>query len=128
MYEIGRVFRNEGIDLQHNPEFTTIESYEAFADYTDVMKMVEELVSSSAEHLNGTMKLEYGDQTLDFTPPWPRMNLREKIISESGIDFLVHDSVESLKSAMANIGIDVSHQVSWAGLMDKLISEKIEPT
>ena len=128
VYEIGRVFRNEGIDLQHNPEFTTMESYEAFADYADVMKMVEELVSSSAKHLNGTMKLEYGDKKLDFTPPWPRMNLREKIISESGIDFLVHDSVESLKSAMANIGIDVSHQVSWAGLMDKLISEKIEPT
>ena len=128
VYEIGRVFRNEGIDLQHNPEFTTMESYEAFADYSDVMKMVEDLVSSSAAHLNGSMKLEYGDKVLDFTPPWPRMNLREKIISESGIDFLEHDSVDSLKSAMANIGINVTQQVSWAGLMDKLISEKVEPS
>ena len=74
------------------------------------------------------MKLEYGDKVLDFTPPWPRMNLREKIISESGIDFLEHDSVDSLKSAMANIGINVTQQVSWAGLMDKLISEKVEPS
>ena len=128
VYEIGRVFRNEGIDLQHNPEFTTMESYEAFADYNDVMKMVEELVSSSAEYLNSSMKLEYGDQTLDFTPPWPRMNLRQKIITESGIDFLEHNTVESLKSAMGNIGINVTQQVSWAGLMDKLISEKVEPS
>ena len=86
VYEIGRLFRNEGIDHDHNPEFTTMESYEAFADYTDVMKMVEELVSSSAEYLNGSMKLEYGDQTLDFTPPWPRMNLREKMIPNWYLD------------------------------------------
>ena len=128
VYEIGRVFRNEGLDQQHNPEFTTMESYEAFSDYNDVMVMVEELVSLLAEEITGSSKVSYGDDVLDFTPPWPRLNLREKIISESGIDFLQHEDIQSLKNAMQNIGIDVSNQVSWGGLLDKLISDKVEPT
>ena len=128
VYEIGKVFRNEGIDQQHNPEFTTMESYEAFSDYNDVMLMVEELVSLLAIEIAGSTKVTYGDHILDFTPPWPRLNLREKIISKSGIDFLKHLEVESLKDEMQDIGIDVSNQVSWGGLLDKLISEKVEPT
>jgi lysyl-tRNA synthetase class 2 len=128
VYEIGRVFRNEGLDQQHNPEFTTMESYEAFSDYTDVMIMVEELVSSCAMTLNGSMQTLYGNESLDFSPPWPRINLRDKIIKESGIDFFEHEDIPSLKSAMSNIGIDITHQVSWAGLIDKLISEKVEPS
>ena len=128
VYEIGRVFRNEGLDQQHNPEFTTMESYEAFSDYNDVMVMVEELVSLLAGEITGSSKVSYGDDVLDFTPPWPRLNLREKIISESGIDFLQHEYIQSLKNAMQNIGIDVSNQVSWGGLLDKLISDKVEPT
>ena len=128
VYEIGRVFRNEGLDQQHNPEFTTMESYEAFSDYNDVMVMVEELVSLLAGEITGSSKVSYGDDVLDFTPPWPRLNLREKIISESGIDFLQHEDIQSLKNAMQNIGIDVSNQVSWGGLLDKLISDKVEPT
>ena len=128
VYEIGRVFRNEGLDQQHNPEFTTMESYEAFSDYNDVMVMVEELVSLLAGEITGSSKVSYGDDVLDFTPPWPRLNLREKIISESGIDFLQHEDIQSLKNAMQSIGIDVSNQVSWGGLLDKLISDKVEPT
>ena len=128
VYEIGRVFRNEGLDQQHNPEFTTMESYEAFSDYNDVMVMVEELVSLLAGEITGSSKVSYGDDVLDFTPPWPRLNLREKIISESGIDFLQHEDIQSLKNAMHNIGIDASNQVSWGGLLDKLISDKVEPT
>ena len=128
VFEIGRVFRNEGIDQQHNPEFTTMESYEAFADYNDVMVMVENLVSQSAIAINQTAKVEFGDSTLDFTPPWPRIDLRTKIIDETGIDFLEHTNSDSLKNAMQAIGINVSQQVSFAGLLDKLISDKIEPT
>ena len=96
VFEIGRVFRNEGIDQQHNPEFTTMESYEAFADYNDVMVMVENLVSQSAIAINQTAKVEFGDSTLDFTPPWPRIDLRTKIIDETGIDFLEHTNSDSL--------------------------------
>ena len=92
------------------------------------MVMVEELVSLLAGEITGSSKVSYGDDVLDFTPPWPRLNLREKIISESGIDFLQHEDIQSLKNAMQNIGIDVSNQVSWGGLLDKLISDKVEPT
>ena len=128
VFEIGKVFRNEGIDQQHNPEFTTMESYEAFVDYKDVMEMVENLVSYCATELTGSPKVNYSDITLDFTPPWPRFNLREKIIEVSGIDFLEHTNIDSLKKAMTKININISNQVSWGGLLDKLISEKLEPT
>ena len=128
VYEIGRVFRNEGVDQQHNPEFTTMESYEAFADYNDVMSMVENMVSHSAEELTGSMKVTFGKDNLDFTPPWPRISRHKKIIEESGIDFFEHDTVDSLSKAMRDMGIDVSQQVSWGGLLDKLISEKVEPS
>tara|TARA_B100000029_G_scaffold134807_1_gene129188 strand:+ start:695 stop:2170 length:1476 start_codon:yes stop_codon:yes gene_type:complete len=127
VFEIGRVFRNEGIDQQHNPEFTTMESYEAFSDYNDVMVMVENLVYECAIALNNSGEVTLGNLTLDFTPPWPRIDLRKKMIEESGIDFLEYHDENSLKASMENIGIDVSKQVSFAGLLDKLISEKIEP-
>jgi lysyl-tRNA synthetase class 2 len=128
VFEIGRVFRNEGVDLQHNPEFTTMESYEAFSDYNDVMEMVEQLVSMAAKTLHGSETVTYGDEELKFSPPWPRIDLREKIIEVSGIDFFDHSELDSLKTAMSKAGVDVSQQVSWSGLLDKLISDKVEPT
>jgi len=127
VFEIGRVFRNEGVDLQHNPEFTTMESYEAFSDYNDVMEMVEQLVSMTAKTLHGSETVTYGDEELKFSPPWPRIDLREKIIEVSGIDFFDHSELDSLKTAMSKAGVDVSQQVSWSGLLDKLISDKVEP-
>ncbi|MCY4653410.1 MAG: lysine--tRNA ligase [Dehalococcoidia bacterium] len=127
VYEIGRIFRNEGIDANHNPEFTTMESYEAFADYNDVMSLVEELVSTVAAEVTGSAVVEYGDNSIDFTPPWPRLSLVEQIGKFSGINILEHQEVESLKLEMEANGIDVSNQVSWAGLVDKLISTRVEP-
>jgi lysyl-tRNA synthetase class 2 len=128
VYEIGRIFRNEGVDLTHNPEFTMMESYESFTDYEGVMKMVEDMVQTVAMKVIGSPIVEYDGHRLDFTPPWPRLSLREEIKKYSGIDFLDHDDIESLKSAMADIDIDVSQQMSWPGLMDKLISSKVEHT
>ena len=113
VYEIGRIFRNEGLDANHNPEFTTMESYEAFADYNDVMRLVEELVSTVAAEVTGSVVVGYGDLSIDFTPPWPRLSLVEQIRKYSGIDILEHQQVDSLKEEMAANGIDVSNQVSW---------------
>ena len=127
VYEIGRIFRNEGIDQHHNPEFTTMESYESFADYNDIMALVEELVSTVANEVAGSSAVSYGDHTIDFTPPWPRVKLVEEIEEFSGIDILEHQNVESLKNAMAARGIPIENQVSWAGLVDKLISTSVEP-
>lgn len=126
VYEIGKIFRNEGVDLTHNPEFTTMESYEAFADYNDVMSMVEEMVHAVALEVVGSAVVEFDGHRLDFTPPWPRLSLLAEIKKQSGIDFLDHPDIESMKAAMADIGIDVGQQMSWPGLMDKLISSKVE--
>ena len=128
VYEIGKIFRNEGIDLTHNPEFTSMESYEAFADYNDVMEMVEQMVSGIAQEVLGSTVVDFDGERIDFTPPWPRLSLREQIRKNSGIDFLDHPDIESLKTAMADNGIDVSQQLSWPGLMDKLISSRVEDT
>ena len=127
VYEIGRIFRNEGVDFYHNPEFTMMESYEAFADYGDVMEMVEEMVSAIAQEVLGTAVVEFEGHMIDYTPPWPRLDLREQVIEHSGIDFLEYDDIESLRTAMQAAGVDVSQQVSWGGMLDKLISSKVEP-
>lgn len=129
VFEIGRLFRNEGVDHDHNPEFTTIESYEAFADYRDVMKMVEEMVSSVAQMVTGSMVLPATDHRpeIDLTPPWPRLDLREQIIEKTGIDFLESDDVESLSGAMRDRGIHVEPGATWGRLLDKVISSSVEP-
>ena len=127
VYEIGRIFRNEGIDTNHNPEFTTMESYEAFADYNDVMRLVEELVSTVAIEVTGGTVVEYGGNAIDFAPPWPRLGLVDQVAEHSGIRILDHQNVDSLKGEMQLAGIDVANQVSWAGLVDKLISTAVEP-
>ena len=113
--------------MTHNPEFTTMESYEAFADYADVMEMVEQLVFTMAQEVLGSPTVEFEGTTIDLTPPWPRLNLREEIKRRSGIDFMEASDIESLKSEMAAIGLDVGHQMSWGGLLDKLLSDTVEP-
>jgi len=104
-----------------------MESYEAYADYNDVMKMVENLFGQIVFNVKGTYEIPYGENQLNFKPPWKRLNLKETLIKKSGIDFNSCSDVETLKSEMSKIGIDVGNQLSWAGLMDKLISEKLEP-
>jgi len=127
VYEVGRIFRNEGLSLTNNPEFTSMESYESFADYNDVMSMVEEMVHTLAGEVLSSGTVEYDGQRIDFTPPWPRLNLREEIMKRTGIDFLEAADIESLRAAMLDLGLEVGRQVSWGGLMDKLISSAVEP-
>ena len=127
VYEIGKVFRNEGLDFYHNPEFTMMESYQAFADYEQVMTMVESLVHDLALSVTGDSKFEFENNTIDLTPPWKRLDLREAIKSESGIDYLEHLEIESLSEQMKQKNLDPGVQTTWAGLMDKLISLVIEP-
>ena len=127
VYEIGKVFRNEGLDFYHNPEFTMMESYQAFVDYEQVMIMVESLVHELALSLTGNSKFEFENNTIDLTPPWKRLDLREVIKSASGIDYLDHLEIESLSGEMNKKGLDTGAQTIWAGLMDKLISLVIEP-
>ena len=128
VYEIGRIFRNEGISTRHNPEFTTLESYEAYADYNDVMKMVEEMVSYIAREVLGTNEVRFAGDTIDFSPPWQRVSLREKVEEGCGIDFEEHPDEDSLRRRIEAIGLDVSGIKGRGKLIDRLISTHVEPS
>ena len=128
VYEIGRVFRNEGIDQDHNPEFTLLETYEAYADYTDVMEMVEEMVSTVAVEVLGTTIIDYRDQTIDFMPPWDRINFSEAIQKYSGIDpeLYLHAPIQALVDEAKRRGYDLGAVPSFK-VFDKLFSLTVEP-
>ena len=127
VYELGRIFRNEGISTRHNPEFTMLESYEAYADYNDVMNMVEEMVSDVCQQVLGTKEVEFGDHTISFKPPWQRLELRQAIIKYGGIDFARHQTTASLRAKMRELELEVDPQKNWAQLVDELISTFVEP-
>jgi lysyl-tRNA synthetase class 2 len=127
VYELGRVFRNEGIDQNHNPEFTLLESYEAYADYNDVMEMVESMVSTAAQEALGTMQVQYGEHCLDFAPPWRRVQLHEELFNRSGIDIDSYPDDASLSHRAAELGLETGVMESRGRLIDKLISTFVEP-
>jgi len=127
VYEIGRVFRNEGISYKHNPEFTMLESYEAYADYNDVMVMVEDLVSTVCRNVFGSLEVKFGDHILDFKTPWPRINLREAVQQYSDIDFVQYPKADLLRLKMQEKGMQVDPKKNWAKLVDELVSTYVEP-
>ncbi|MEE2656496.1 MAG: lysine--tRNA ligase [Chloroflexota bacterium] len=127
VFEIGRIFRNEGLDARHNPEFTTLESYQAYADYNEVMEMVETMVSTVATDLLGTTKIQIGSTNIDLKPPWKRLSLREAIITEIGLDIEEYLDAKSLALQMRERGVVVTQEDSWGRLVDKLLGDKIEP-
>jgi len=121
VYEIGYVFRNEGISTTHNPEYTLLETYEAYADYNDVMKMVEEMVCRVCEQVLGTPETNYGDNTINFTPPWRRITLREAVEEYSGIDFVKYPTAGGLREKMRSMDIEADPAKNWAKLVDELL-------
>ncbi len=127
VYEVGRVFRNEGIDLDHNPEFTLLESYESYADYTTVMAMVEEMFSTVAQQVAGSTVLTYGGQELDLAPPWPRLSMREAVRERTGIDIDEYPDAPSLAKRMREAGVTAATEESRGRLIDKLLSASVEP-
>ena len=127
VYEIGRIFRNEGVSTRYNPEFTMLESYQAYADYTDVMEMVEEMISGVAQEVVGGTRVPWGDTSIDLTPPWPRIPLRDAIRQHSGVDFEAHPDTESMREAVAGCGIPVDESWGRGKLIDELMSAKVQP-
>ena len=127
VFELGRIFRNEGIDHLHNPEFTTLESYEAYSDYNDVMDMVEEMVASVSKEINGSTLINIDDEVIDLTPPWVRLDLRSTIKKYSGIDFVKSRTPEELEREMQSKGIHVEQGSNWGRMLDKVISSCVEP-
>jgi lysyl-tRNA synthetase class 2 len=127
VYEIGRVFRNEGVDQDHNPEFILMESYEAYADYHDVMEMVESMVSTVAKDVLGAMRIRFGERDIDLTPPWQRLSLRDAILEWGGVDIDDYPDADSLFSKVQQMGIVATHRESRGRLVDKLVSAVVEP-
>ena len=127
IFEIGRIFRNEGLDARHNPEFTTLESYQAYSDYNEVMEMVETMVSSLATDLLGGTQIEIGSTTVDLKPPWKRLSLREAILTYAGLDIEEYPDAQSLAAQMRERNVAVTQEDSWGRLADKLLGDKVEP-
>jgi lysyl-tRNA synthetase, class II len=124
VFEIGRVFRNEGLSTRHNPEFTMLELYQAYADYTDFMVLVENLVSGLAADMLGTTCLSYQDRTLDLTPPWRRATMAVLVTEATGVEASVHTPVDELRTRVAAAGIEPDP--SWGS--GKLLQELYEKT
>ena len=127
VYELGRIFRNEGISIKHNPEFTMLETYEAYADYNDVMNMLEEMVYQVTRQVLGTDEVKFGDTTINLKPPWQRLELRQAVAEYSGIDFAQYPEANLLRSKMEEIGVEVNPKKNWARLVDELLSTFVEP-
>lgn len=128
VYELGRDFRNEGVSFKHNPEFTQLEFYWAYADYLKVMELTEQMVSYVCQKVTGCMKITYQGCELNFTPPWRRLAMRDGILETSGIDIAKHTTAKSLFKVIATKGKTPNPQATRGKLIDFLLSEFLEPT
>jgi lysyl-tRNA synthetase, class II len=127
VYEIGRDFRNEGVSYKHNPEFTQLEFYWAYADYLQVMELTEQMVSTVCQKVTGGMKVPYQGHELDFTPPWKRLEMRTGLRDASGIDIAEHADAKSLFKALKSKGKTPDPQATRGKLIDFMLSEYLEP-
>jgi lysyl-tRNA synthetase class 2 len=128
LFEINRCFRNEGLSPRHNPEFTSLELYEAYVDYTAMMKLTEELVSTVAETVLGTLRIEYGGTAIDLSPPWPRHSMAELVQSATGVDFLALESAEKARQAAADLGAVMSGAENWGQALEAAFAVRVEDT
>jgi lysyl-tRNA synthetase class 2 len=127
VYEICKDFRNEGVDRTHNPEFTMMECYQAFADYNDIMELVESLFRTVAQNVLGTTRITFQGQEIDFGPTWQRVSIPEAIDEKTGIDILKHNTLESLQAAIREAGLRIEAKPSWGKQVDELFSEMVQP-
>jgi lysyl-tRNA synthetase class 2 len=127
VYEIGRDFRNEGVSFKHNPEFTQLEFYWAYADYLQVMELTEQMVAFVADQVIGSRTIQFRGQEISLQPPWKRMELNEGLIELTGIDIDEYPTADSLAQAMRARGIEAKPGASRGKLIDSLMSDYIEP-
>ena len=127
VYEIGRVFRNEGVSFKHNPEFTQLEFYAAYWDYKDVMDFTERMVSYAAGEVLGSTEIVYADQAIRLDPPWQRMTLREAIRQFAEIDYMDYPDAPSLAREVKRLGGEAPPGAPWGKLIDGLLGDFVEP-
>lgn len=129
VYELGRIFRNEGISTRHNPEFTSVEIYEAFSDYFDMMDLTEKLLSSVCEKICGSTKINYQEQEIDLQPPWRRATMHDLVKEFTGIDFeLFGDNADDARAEMLRKGLQVPDKADSVGsLLNEAFEQAVEP-
>ena len=128
VYELGRIFRNEGMDPKHNPEFTTVELYQAYADFNDMMDLFEDLLSSAAKELLGSYQLTWQGEELDLTPGWPRLPMHEAVKQYTGLDFMAISGDEEAVAAAKSIGVELppTADPTWGNALYEVFDQKVE--
>ena len=127
VYEICKDFRNEGMDRNHQPEFTMLEFYEAYADYETMMETVESLIVHIAREALGGLRFTYQGNEIDLSPPWPRITLRDAIQQKSGIDYVEYPDQASLLEAARAAGADIETGTVWPRVVDELLKQFVRP-
>ena len=128
VFEIGKCFRNEGIDTRHNPEFTMIELYQAYADYNDMMTLTENMVAYVAQEVLGTTKIQYGENEIDLTPPWDRKTMLGSIKDATGVDFLSVYTAQEARDLALSVGVHVDENLNWGQIVEAVFEQKVEPS
>ncbi len=129
IFEIGRNFRNEGISTRHNPEFTMMELYQAYADYNDVLELTEELVVDVVKEINdGSTIIQFGDKEIDFTRPWKRASMTELVKEQTKVDFLEHPTAEEAEKAAKETGLEIPKGMNWGQIVELAFEEHVEKT
>jgi lysyl-tRNA synthetase class 2 len=127
VYEIGKDFRNEGIDTSHLPEFTMMECYAAYWDYSDVMRLVENMISTIAQEVLGTIKITRGEHTINLTPPWRRITMREAILNEVDLDIMQFPDLPLLVNESKRLGLKLDHKPTRGKLVEEIFGAYVEP-
>ncbi len=128
VFEINRCFRNEGLSPRHNPEFTSLELYEAYVDYSAMMRLTEELIAGAAESVLGSLRIGYGGTEIDLSPPWPRRGMAELVEAATGTDFLALDDAEDARRAAAALGVALAGTENWGQALEATFAARVEDT
>ncbi len=128
VFEINRCFRNEGLSPRHNPEFTSLELYEAYADYTDMMAVTEQIVAHVAQTVLGTTRVSYGGTEIDLTAPWPRRPMAELVLEKTGTDFMAITDVASARAAAEHLGCGLRGNENWGQALEAAFGAHVEET
>jgi lysyl-tRNA synthetase class 2 len=126
VFEINRCFRTEGLSPRHNPEFTTLELYAAYADYTDMMTLTEELVAHAARTGTGGLHISYGGTAIDLTPPWPRRGMAELVLEATGVDFLSIADAAAAREAARHLDCALGGTESWGQALEAVFAARVE--
>ncbi|MBW4524133.1 MAG: lysine--tRNA ligase [Phormidium tanganyikae FI6-MK23] len=129
VFELGRIFRNEGVSTRHNPEFTSIEVYQAYADYHDMMNLTESIITTVAQKVLGTLKLTYQGEEVDLTPPWRRVTMHEIVQEKTGLDFAQFTDLDAAKETAKTAGLrDIEACPSIGKLLNEAFEQTVETT